>query len=84
MIFRLTGLVVSFGIVGYLLYSVLSSNSKMDEKINSNPTVIEQKQALESAGVNAGDKKELKKYLDNQAQQLEEYQHQADNLPKDP
>ncbi|MDE1151248.1 MAG: hypothetical protein PW788_01830 [Micavibrio sp.] len=84
MIFRLIGLVVSFGIVGYLLYSVLSSDSKLDQKINANPAVMEQKKALEGAGVNAGDKKELKKYLNDQAKQLEEYQSQADNLPKDP
>jgi len=85
MVFRIFGLVLSLGLVGYLLYSVLISNSKIDQSINSNPAVQEQQKTLKDAtGVDPANKKELKKYLNDQAKQLDEYEHQADNLPKDP
>ena len=80
MIWRLVGMVLSFGLIGYLLYVTLGSNSAVDKSINSNATVVEQKKALESAGVNAEDKQQLRAYIGQQEKQLEEYKHQADGL----
>jgi len=80
MYLRLLGTVVSLGLVGYLLVATLGSNSKVDKAIDKNPTVVEQKKALQSAGVNVDDKKQLHAYVDQQAKQLEEYEHSADGL----
>ena len=47
---RLGGILVSLGITGYLIWAMLSSNSKVDKAIDANPTVVEQKKALKDAG----------------------------------
>ena len=79
---RLGGLLLSFGIIGYLLYSIFSADSKVEKSIANNPTVQEQKKALKDAGVDADDKKALNKNLDDAVKQLENYQKQADDLQK--
>lgn len=84
MVWRAVGVVISLGIIAWLLHSVFSSNNKVNEAIDKNPAVIEQKKALKAAGVNADDKKAVRKSLDDAAKQLEAYQKQADDLPKDP
>lgn len=84
MVWRAVGVVVSLGIIAWLLHSVFSSNNKVNEAIDKNPVVIEQKKALKAAGVDADDKKALRKNLDDAAKRLEAYQKQADDLPKDP
>ena len=75
--FRLIGLVISLGLIGYLLYGVLSSDSKVGNAINANPAVQEQKRTLESAGVNASDQEALKRHTLKQARELEQYMNQA-------
>lgn len=75
--FRLVGLVISMGFIGYLLYAVLSADSKIAESINNNPAVQEQQNALKSAGVDATDKEAVKNYALEQARQLEAYQNQV-------
>lgn len=77
MLFRMLGLIVSFAIVGYLLYAVLSSDSKVSKAVNTNPAIQEQQKTLQSMGVDATDKEALKNYAEQQAKQIEEYQNQA-------
>jgi hypothetical protein len=81
---RLGGILVSLGITGYLIWAMLSSNSKVDKAIDANPTVVEQKKALKDAGINADDKKALNKALSDSVNQLRDYQKQADGLSQDP
>lgn len=81
---RLGGILVSLGITGYLIWAMLSSNSKVDKAIDANPTVVEQKKALKDAGINADDKKALNKALNDSVNQLRDYQKQADGLSQDP
>lgn len=83
-LFRLGGILVSLGITGYLIWAMLSSNSKVDKAIDANPTVIEQKKALKDAGINADDKKAVNKALSDSVNQLRDYQKQADGLAQDP
>lgn len=83
MFLRAVSLAVTLAIVAYLMVSVLGKNSKVDQAIDSNPAVQEQKKALKSAGVNADDKDAVRKQLADEVKRLEEFQKQADQLPKD-
>ena len=84
MFLRAVSLAATLAIVAYLMVSVLGKNSKVDQAIDSNPAVQEQKNALKAAGVNADDKDAVKKQLEDEVKRLEEFQKQADDLPKDP
>jgi hypothetical protein len=83
MFLRAVSLAVTLALVAYMMVSVLGKNSKVDQAIDSNPAVQEQKKALKSAGVNADDKEAVKKQLADEVKRLEEFQKQADQLPKD-
>jgi hypothetical protein len=82
MFLRAVSLAVTLALVAYMMVSVLGKNSKVDKAIDSNPAVQEQKKALKSAGVNADDKDAVKKQLADEVKRLEEFQKQADQLPK--
>lgn len=84
MIWRAVGVVGTLGIVAWLMHGYFSADTKVDQAINQNPAVQEQKKALKSAGIDADDKKALNKALNDATKQLEDYQKQADDLPKDP
>jgi len=84
MFMRIGGILLSFGIIGYLLWSWISADSKVQKSIDNNPAVQEQKQVLKDAGINPDDKKALEKSLNDATKQLEEYQKQTDDLPKEP
>lgn len=77
MIGRLIGLLITFAIVGYLLYSFLSSGSKTNNVVNNSPAMQEQQKTLQDAGVDTTDPKALQKYTIDQAKQIEQYQNQA-------
>lgn len=83
MFLRAVSLAVTLALVAYMMVSVLGKNSKVDQAIDSNPAVQEQKKALKAAGVNADDKDAVKKQLADEVKRLEEFQKQADQLPKD-
>lgn len=82
MFIRAVSLAVTLALVAYMMMSVLGKNSKVDKAIDANPAVQEQKKALKSAGVNADDKDAVKKQLADEVKRLEEFQKQADQLPK--
>lgn len=82
MFIRAVSLAVTLALVAYMMVSVLGKNSKVDKAIDANPAVQEQKKALKSAGVNADDKDAVKKQLADEVKRLEEFQKQADQLPK--
>lgn len=82
MFIRAVSLAVTLALVAYMMVSVLGKNSKVDKAIDANPAVQEQKKALQSAGVNADDKDAVKKQLADEVKRLEEFQKQADQLPK--
>ncbi|MCC7036685.1 MAG: hypothetical protein IT560_05190 [Alphaproteobacteria bacterium] len=82
MFLRAVSLAVTLALVAYMMVSVLGKNSKVDKAIDANPAVQEQKKALKSAGVNADDKDAVKKQLADEVKRLEEFQKQADQLPK--
>ncbi|MBL8713480.1 MAG: hypothetical protein JNM12_11310 [Alphaproteobacteria bacterium] len=82
MFIRAVSLAVTLALVAYMMVSVLGKNSKVDQAIDANPAVQEQKKALKSAGVNADDKDAVKKQLADEVKRLEEFQKQADQLPK--
>lgn len=82
MFLRAVSLAVTLALVAYMMVSVLGKNSKVDKAIDSNPAVQEQKKALKSAGVNADDKDAVKKQLADEVKRLEEFQKQANQLPK--
>ncbi len=82
MVWRLVSLVITLGVVAWLLHSFLSSDGKVDQAISNNPAVQEQKKALKDAGIDADNKKELNKALNDSVKQLEEYEKQVDDLPK--
>ncbi len=75
--FRIFGLVVTLGVVCYLLLSFLSSDNQVKKAVNANPTVKEQQQTLKSVGVDGTDEKALMKYSVDQANQIQQYQNQA-------
>ncbi|MDI1226970.1 MAG: hypothetical protein PSY14_04720 [bacterium] len=83
MFLRAVSLAATLALVAYMMVSVLGKNSKVDQAIDSNPAVQEQKKALKSAGINADDKDAVKKQLADEVKRLEEFQHQADGLPKE-
>lgn len=77
MFFRMISLVLTLGITGYLLMMALKS----DKEIDKNPTVIEQKKVLlDATGVDASDPKAVKDYTLKQAQEIEAFQKQAEQV----
>jgi hypothetical protein len=78
MMFRMMGTLVTFALIGYLIYAFFGSNNRVKQAINSNPTVKEQQQTLKDAtGVDATDQKALMQYSIDQAKQIQDYQNQA-------
>lgn len=70
MFFRLCGIAVTMGIIGYMFSMML----KADKAIDNNPTVVEQKKALRDAGVPVDNKQQMQQYLLDQAKQIESQQ----------
>ena len=82
MLFRAIGLCLSLAIIAWMMSGVLGGNKQIQNKINANPAVQEQKKALESAGVKTDDPEKLKAYTMQQAQQLEQFQNQTAPPPE--
>ena len=76
MMYRMLGVVATFGLICYLLFSFLSSDSHVKKAVNANPEVQEQMQTLKSIGVDGTDPAALRKYTEQQAKQIEDYQNQ--------
>ena len=78
--FRMISMAATFLIVAYMIVLVLGSDDKIDAQINKNEAVQSNKAALQSAGINANDKKSLKAATLRQAQMIQEYQNQAPSM----
>lgn len=77
---RLIGLAVSFAIIVYLLMGVIGGEEKIEQSIEQNEAVQDQKAALESAGIDASNKEELKKALTEQAEAYKKQQEEMESL----
>jgi hypothetical protein len=71
MFFRVCGIAVTLGIVGYMFSMVL----KAEKAVEKNPAVVEQKKALRDAGVPVDDKQKLQRHLIEQAREIEASQN---------
>jgi NAD/NADP transhydrogenase alpha subunit len=81
---RVIGTAVSLGIIAYMFHAMNASDSAVKNAVDNNPAMKEQKQMLRDAGVNPDDPEAVKKYAAKKAKEIEEYQHSADNLQKEP
>lgn len=81
---RLFGFVLTFAIIGYIFYALNTSDKAVKNVMDKNPAVQEQKKLLKEQGVNADDPDALKKDAEKKAKEIDEYQHSADGLPKEP
>jgi hypothetical protein len=81
---RLFGFIITFAIIGYLFYALNASDSAVKKAVDHNPAVQEQKKILKEQGVNADDPDAVKREAEKRAKEIDDYQHSADGLPKEP
>ena len=81
---RLIGFIITFAIIGYIFYALNASDRAVKKIGDNNPAVQEQKKILKEQGVNADDPDAVKKAAEKKAKEIDEFQHSADDLPKEP
>ncbi len=81
---RIIGVFVSLGVIAYMFHAMNGSDSAVKNAVDNSPAMKEQRQMLRDAGVNPDDPDAVKKYAAQKAKEIEEYQHSADNLQKEP
>ncbi|MEZ0223596.1 MAG: hypothetical protein ACAH83_03510 [Alphaproteobacteria bacterium] len=81
---RMFGFIITFAIIGYLFYAMNASDKAVKNALDKSPAVQEQKKILKEAGVNADDPDALKRDAEKKAKEIDDYQHSADDLPKEP
>jgi len=79
---RLIGLLITMGIIGYMMYAVLKSDNDVQKSIDNSPTTISNKAALKSAGIDADNKKELEKAMRQQADEIIRQRQELDEIMK--
>jgi hypothetical protein len=83
MVMRLIGVLISLAIIGYMFYSLNRTDTAVNDALNNNPTVQEQKKTLQSAGVNTSSPEGIADDTAKKALAIKAYQDQVNNIPSE-